>query len=185
MFSFTMQKDETFTGELSTLDSRVVGEIYDRYYPDIYRYALYRVNDAVVAEDIASEVFIRLLESVQNKKGPDTNLKGWLFATASHIVSDHMRVKYRRPMEGLSESLTDETSNVPAEFDLREQNSEFLKAYQKLTSEQQHVLALRFGQGYSLEETAKFLKKKVNAVKALQFRALASLQRLIGEVSDE
>jgi DNA-directed RNA polymerase specialized sigma24 family protein len=54
-----------------------------------------------------------------------------------------------------------------------------------LTAEQQDVLALRFGQGYSLEETASHLKKNVNAVKALQFRALASLQRQIGEVNHE
>jgi DNA-directed RNA polymerase specialized sigma24 family protein len=47
------------------------------------------------------------------------------------------------------------------------------------------VIALRFGQGYSLEETANYLKKNVNAVKALQFRALAALQRQIGEVSYE
>jgi RNA polymerase sigma-70 factor (ECF subfamily) len=58
-------------------------------------------------------------------------------------------------------------------------------AYAQLTSEQQHVLALRFGQGYSLEETATHLKKNVNAVKALQFRALAALQRQIVEVTYE
>jgi RNA polymerase sigma-70 factor, ECF subfamily len=50
----------------------------------------------------------------------------------------------------------------------------------RLTDEQQHVLALRFGQGYSLEETAKVMKKNVNAVKALQFRALTNLQRQVG-----
>jgi RNA polymerase sigma-70 factor (ECF subfamily) len=54
-----------------------------------------------------------------------------------------------------------------------------------LTSEQQHVLALRFGQGYSVEETAAHLQKNINAVKALQFRALAALQRQIGEVNYE
>ena len=54
-----------------------------------------------------------------------------------------------------------------------------------MTPEQQNVLALRFGQGYSLEETASLLEKKVNAVKALQFRALAALQRQIGEANYE
>jgi RNA polymerase sigma-70 factor (ECF subfamily) len=49
----------------------------------------------------------------------------------------------------------------------------------QLTVDQQHVLALRFGSGYSLEETAAILKKKSNAVKALQFRALAALRRAI------
>jgi RNA polymerase sigma-70 factor (ECF subfamily) len=51
-----------------------------------------------------------------------------------------------------------------------------------LTEDQQQVLALRFGQGYSLEETAAVMKKKINAVKALQFRALNALQRVMGVV---
>ncbi len=51
----------------------------------------------------------------------------------------------------------------------------------QLTEDQQQVLALRFGQGYSLEETAAVMKKQINAVKALQFRALNALQRKIGD----
>ena len=58
-------------------------------------------------------------------------------------------------------------------------------AFARLTSEQQDVLALRFGQGYSIEETAAHLKKNANDVKALHFRALASLQRYIGDMNYE
>jgi RNA polymerase sigma-70 factor (ECF subfamily) len=54
-----------------------------------------------------------------------------------------------------------------------------------LTADQQNVLALRFSQGYSLEETASLMKKNVNAIKALQFRALAALQRKLREVAHE
>jgi RNA polymerase sigma-70 factor (ECF subfamily) len=54
----------------------------------------------------------------------------------------------------------------------------------QLTEDQQQVLTLRFGQGFSLEETAEFMKKKVNAVKALQFRALNALQRKMGEENE-
>jgi len=69
--------------------------------------------------------------------------------------------------------------------DQREQNRAVQSAYTQLTPEQQNVLALRFGQGYSLEETAEFMNKNVNAIKALQFRALAALQRELGEVDYE
>jgi RNA polymerase sigma-70 factor (ECF subfamily) len=55
------------------------------------------------------------------------------------------------------------------------------KALARLTAEQQHVLTLRFGDGYSLQETAEIMKKKTNAIKALQFRALAALRRGVGE----
>jgi RNA polymerase sigma-70 factor (ECF subfamily) len=145
----------------------------------------YRLNDQYVAEDITSDVFVRLLQAVQNKRGPRTNLKAWLLATASHIVTDHIRRTYRRPTEVLPEDVMDPTSLPGDEYDHKEQVINFQQAFRRLTAEQQHVLSLRFGDGYSLEETASLLKKKVNAVKALQFRALAALQRYIGDVSYE
>ena len=171
--------------DLRQLDAQSIGAIYDRYFSDVYRYIRYRINDEAIAEDLASEVFVRLLEAARKNQGPQTNLKGWLIATASNAVNDHLRRQYRRPTETLSDAMPDESTNIPAELDLREQNQTVQLALAQLTSEQQHVLALRFGLGYSLEETATYLKKKVNAVKALQFRALASLQRQIGEVTHE
>ena len=170
---------------LLKLDSQAIGAIYDQYFPEVYRYVRYRINDDPIAEDIASDVFVRLLEAVQKKQGPQSSLKGWLIATASHAVNDHLRRQYRRPVEALSDSLPDQTASVHSEVDVREQNRMVRNAYTQLTSEQQHVLALRFGQGYSIEETAAHMKKNINAVKALQFRALASLQRQIGEVNYE
>lgn len=164
------------------LDPKVIGAVYDQYFSEVYRYVLYRVGDQSLAEDIASDVFIRLLEAVNNKRGPENNIKGWLIGTASHAVMDHFRKKYRRPEDELPESLPDLEPGPVSEVDTREQNRLVRGAYAKLTDEQQTVLALRFGQGYSLEETADHMKKNVNAVKALQFRALAALQREIGEV---
>jgi len=179
-----LEDNHAFEG-LRKLDQQVIGAIYDRYFPEVYRYILYRVSDPTIAEDITSEVFVRLLEASQNGRAPKSNLKGWLIGTASHAVTDHMRRKYRRPEEAISDSLMDLQPGPAFEVDRREQNRAVQNAYAQLTSEQQDVLALRFGQGYSLEETAAILKKNVNAVKALQFRALASLQRGIGEVKDE
>lgn len=173
------------TQDLRRFDSQAIGAIYDQYFSEVYRYALYRVGDQTLAEDIASDVFIRLLESIQAGRPPQTNLKGWLIGTASHVVTDHMRRKYRRPEEGITESLPDLTPGPASEVDQREQNRAVQNAYAQLTSEQQHVLTLRFGQGYSLEETASVMNKNVNAVKALQFRALAALQREVGEVDYE
>jgi RNA polymerase sigma-70 factor (ECF subfamily) len=170
---------------LQSLDSQAISAIYDRYFPEVYRYVRYRINDDSTAEDLASEVFVRLLEAAQKKQGPQSSLRGWLIATASHAVNDHLRRKYRRPVETLSDAMPDGGPSVHSEVDAREQNRIVQSAYAQLTSEQQHVLALRFGQGYSLEETAAHLKKNINAVKALQFRALASLQRQMGEVNYE
>ena len=169
---------------LKNLDSQVIGAVYDRYIADVYRFVYYRLNDEQLAEDISSDTFVRLLEAIKKRRGPKTNLKGWLLATASHAVTDHLRQAYRHPAEVLSDMIPNgAAASISDEVDRREQVNAFQQAYIKLTSEQQNVLALRFGAGYSLEETARVMQKNVNAIKALQYRALASLQRNIGEVA--
>ncbi len=139
-----------------------------------------------MAEDLSSDVFVRLLEALNKGRGPQTNLKGWLLSTASHAVADYLRQAYRRPTEALSDGMSD--ASAPAlteEVDRRERVDSVRSAYERLTVDQQNVLALRFGDGYSLDETASAMQKNVNAIKALQFRALAALQRLIGEETHE
>jgi RNA polymerase sigma-70 factor (ECF subfamily) len=170
---------------LRKLDSQSLGAIYDRYFPEVYRYVRYRIGDEKLAEDIASEIFVRLMEASRRNRGPQSNLRGWLIATASNAVNDHFRRSYRRPVETLTESIPDGGPSVHSEVDEREKQRLVQRAMARLTPEQQHVLALRFGQGYSIEETAVLLNKNINAVKALQFRALGSLQRQIGEANYE
>jgi len=183
-YSMTNYEEQSELEGLKNLDSQVIGAVYDRYFADVYRFVYYRLNDEQVAEDISSDAFVRLLEAVKRRRGPQTNLKGWLLATASHAVTDHLRQSYRHPKEVLSEMIPNgSASSLIEEVDQREMVNCFQQAYTHLTLEQQNVLALRFGDGYSLEETARVMQKNVNAVKALQFRALAALQRTIGEVA--
>jgi len=185
-YSMTKYEEQSEIEGLINLDSQVIGAVYDRYFTDVYRFVYYKLNDEQVAEDISSDVFVRLLEAVKKKRGPQTNLKGWLLATASHAVADYLRRVYRRPTEELSDTMPDESASMlREEIDRREQVGSVQAAYTELTPDQQNVLALRFGDGYSLEETARVMQKNVNAVKALQFRALAALQRNIGEVAHE
>lgn len=168
--------------QLNNINTKTIGAIYDEYFPELYRYALYRLGDETLAEDIASDVFIRLLEATRVGRGPQTNLKGWLIATASNIVTDHLRKKYRHQEDEIPASFPDLQPALALQVDQREQTRAMKNALTKLTDEQQNVLAFRFGQGYSIEETATLMNKNINAIKALQFRALAALQRELGEV---
>ncbi len=87
------------------LESRALAEIHDRFYPDLYRYLVYRTGDEHTADDLSSEVFMRLLEALQSGKGPDV-LRPWLFGVAGHLVADHFRRAARRPQVELSEDLS-------------------------------------------------------------------------------
>ncbi len=167
---------------LRRLDSQVISAVYDRYFPDVFRFVRYRINDDKAAEDLSSDVFMRLLEAARANRAPDTNLRAWLLSTASHLVNDHLRRHYRRPVENLDESHADQRTNLPVEYEQKERLGRMKNALSTLTDEQQNVLALRFGGGFSLEETAAALKKNVNAIKQLQFRALAALQRKMDDL---
>src|SRR5512133_2340206 len=167
---------------LKRLDAQIVSAVYDRYFPEVYRFVRYRLSDEHVAEDIASDVFVRLLEAVEAGRGPETNLKAWLLSTASHIVTDYLRKSYRRPESELPETMPDGIPDPSQDYEKLERERCLKKAMSTLTDEQQYVVTLRFNQGYSLEETAGLMKKNVNSVKQLQFRALAALNRALGDM---
>lgn len=177
--------EKTLLQQARRLDERALGQIHDRYYPEIYRYALYRTGRTEVADDIAGEVFVRLLDALHQERAPRTTLRGWLFGVASNLVVDYYR-KAPRESAPLDEAQA-APGSASAEAELRLQKQEVRAALRQLTREQQEVLALRFGDGFSVEETAEAMGKSVNAAKALQFRALEALRRVlgVGEVSYE
>lgn len=164
------------------LDSSALEQIHDRYYPEIYRYALYRTGDRTVAEDVAAEVFLRLLDALHSERRPQTTLRGWLFGVASHLVADHFR---RTPVLPLSGSLVAASTSPSDEAERHIRQSDVRNALGQLTAEQHEVIALRFGNGFSVEQTADALGKSITAVKALQFRALAALRRALVEAKHE
>ena len=178
-----MSVEESELDELRRLDPQAITRIHNRYFPEIYRYVRYRSGDENVAEDIVGETFTRLLEAIIAGQGPNTSLRGWLVGTASHLVNDHLRKQYAHPVEVLSEELEFSVDGLSPyqQAELSERQQSVREALAKLSPEQQQVIALRFGGGYSLEETASFMKKRTNAIKALQFRAFASLRRMISE----
>lgn len=179
----TMSMPETRELEsLQRLDPQAISAVYDRYFPEVFKFVRYRLSDEHLAEDIASDVFIRLLEAIKAGRAPQTSLKAWLLGTASHIVTDHLRKTYRRPESELPETMPDLTPDPTQTYEHKDRERILKGALSSLTDEQQNVITLRFGQGYSLEETAALMKKNVNAIKQLQFRALAALNRAMGEI---
>jgi RNA polymerase sigma-70 factor, ECF subfamily len=162
------------------LDPQALAQIHDRYYPAVYRYVRYRLENEQIVEDISSEVFLRLLDHFHRQKGEIHDLRAWMIGTASNLVNDHLRQKYRRPTEDLEDHETlVATDDLHGTVEQNENQRAVQQAMQQLTREQQHVLALRFSQGMSIEETAQMMNKTIGAIKVLQFRALASIRKLL------
>lgn len=139
---------------LRALEAEAISAIHTRYFPELYRYAAYRTGDDQLAEDLAAETLVRLLESLQSGKGPTSSLRGWLMGTLANQVNDHFRRVYARPTTELSEDLRAEGKDLSALAEDTDQRAAVRRALARLTPEQQHVLSLRFGSELSLEETA-------------------------------
>lgn len=168
--------DDKLLAGARRLDSRALAEIHDRYYPGLHRYLIYRTGDDDTAADLASEVFMRLLDNLHAGKSPDS-LNAWLFGVANHLVADHFRRQARRPQVALSDDLPGPEDAHNIEADKRMDIAAVRAALRHLTEEQQQVLALRFDRDLSIAEAAALMKKSETAVKQLQFRAVAALRR--------
>ena len=174
-----MTSEDTLT-RVRRLDVIALTRIHDRYYMDVYRYVRYRLGDEQISEDIASEVFMRLLDALHKKGGPKVDIRSWLIGTASNLINDHLRRQYSRKTETIEDNEQIVAPGTPEEsLEISMQNQQLQEAIRQLTQDQQQVLALRFAGEYSLEQTATEMKKTVNAIKALQFRAVEALKRLL------
>jgi RNA polymerase sigma-70 factor (ECF subfamily) len=167
---------ESLVREAKNLDREALSELCVYFYPRIYRYVFYRVGTRQDAEDITSEVFVRMVKSLNTQKG---SFQAWLFRIASNLVIDHYRRNARQ-----KKALLNEESQVSLESTRDESEDLFLQhelktALAELTEEQQQVITLKFMEGYDNSEIADILSKSVGAVKALQFRALASLREIL------
>ncbi len=172
-----MTGDAALLERITRHDQQALAEVHERYFDPIYRYLSYRISDADAAADLTGEVFLALLKALKANKPPQTSLGGWLYAVARNLAADYLKkrvvtVPLLEEIESDLPSLTDQVYLAHLAPTLR-------LAVRQLTEEQQHVIALRFGQGLSLAETAESMDKSVGAVKALQHRALLSLARLM------
>jgi RNA polymerase sigma-70 factor (ECF subfamily) len=162
-------------------DAQAFAALYDRYVDRVYRFALYRVNgDTALAEDITSEVFLRALRKIRGFRWQGRDVGAWLLTIARNLVLDHFK-SGRSRLEVLGVEGADADRVVDAEDAAlsRVSTQELYRAISRLGSEQQEVIYWRFLQGYSVAETAAAMGKSDGAIKALQYRAVKALYRLV------
>lgn len=166
-------------------DPSAFGEIYDRYSETVYRYIYFRVNNAQLAEDLASETFLRALRRISSFSWQGRAFGAWLVTIARNLVVDHFKSgRYRLEIVkpdvlGTDSPETDPTTSPETAALEKLTNATLLTAVKKLNPDQQECIVLRFLQGFTVAETARTMGKNEGAVKALQYRAVRTLARLL------
>lgn len=160
-------------------DRAAFAELYDTYVDSVYRYLIYRVREASDAEDLTSEVFTRAFANIHRYRWQGKSFLAWLYTIARNAVTDRRRRD--RPTVELENAFS-LAADGPSAHDRAvhgEQVVALRGAVKHLTSEQQQVLSLRFGSNLSSRQVAQLLGKNEGAIRALQFRALGRLRKLL------
>lgn len=172
-----MESGRDLLQRVLALDESALAEVFDDYYPLLYRYIFHCVHHAETAEDLAAEVFRRLLEQIAEGRGPRRNLKAWLFRVAYNLVVDDSRRQVHRQHAALNESLSTGEAAVEEQAQRAMLATEAQRALDGLTPKQRTVIILKFLVGLENDEVAQVLSLPVGAVKSLQHRGLEAMRR--------
>lgn len=158
-------------------DTKSVARLCETFYPKVYRYFYYRVNQIEDAEDLTNETCLKAVGALQQQRG---SFHAWLFRIASNLVADfYRRQSVRQSVESVGDSIETFHGNGH-QADAVVEQEELRQALRHLTEEQQQVIILKFIEGYETDEIAEMLGKSAGAIRAIQFRALTTLRAMFG-----
>ncbi len=149
-------------------DEGAISFIFDNYYPRVYNYGLIQVRDVQAAEDLASDVMLRVLEAIPRYRARGVPLSAWIFRIARNRLVDIRRNRTRRREVGLEDSQIAAPGSPHASVERALNYGQVCTALEKLTEVH-----------FDVATVARILGRSESAIKSLQFRALASLRRIL------
>jgi RNA polymerase sigma-70 factor, ECF subfamily len=159
-------------------DRGALEELYLIHFDRIYSYLHVTVGNRHDAEDLTTQTFLKMLESIGKFRWGSAPFSAWLFRIAHNLAMDHFRATKRwQPEEEVPEPEPDESTSAEAGALDSIGRKSMLTLIDDLSGEQQQVLTLKFVFGFSNGEAATILGKTEGAVKSLQHRALVTLHK--------
>ena len=154
-------------------------ELYRLHFDRIYGYLRLSLGNRHDAEDLTNQTFIRMLESIDRFVWRQVPFSAWLFRIAHNLLVDHFRVVKRTTPEEEPEHPDMVEASAEDEAMTALSRESMLKLIGGLSTDQQQVLTLKFGFDFANAEIAAILGKSEGAVKALQHRAICTLEQRV------
>jgi RNA polymerase sigma-70 factor, ECF subfamily len=159
-------------------DSSIWDGWFQRYYPNLFRYAYIRLRRRAEAEEIASQVFVEAYRGIGRYTYTGKPVLAWLYRIAHNLVYDRLKLEERRSVLQVDSPAVTDTTEGPESIIA---NIDLLNAIDTLTDEQRDVVILRYFLGMSAQEVSGVVGKSPAAVFSLQARALIALRGRLGE----
>jgi RNA polymerase sigma-70 factor (ECF subfamily) len=161
-------------------DRDALEELYLMHFDRIYSYLHMSVGNRHDAEDLTTQTFLKMLESIKRFRWQSAPFSAWLFRIAHNLAMDHFRARRRwQPEEEVPEPAGEEEPSAELQAMQAIGRESMLDLIENLSPEQQQVLTLKFVFNFPNGDVATILGKTEGAVKSLQHRALVSLQKQI------
>ena len=160
-------------------DSSVISALYERYHKDVFRYLYYRVSDQQAAEDLTSEVFLRMIHALEGYRSQNTSFQAWLFQIARNLAIDYYRKMNYRNHLSLEENLISGKDDPDTAVDHHLDNQRLRLALTQINDVQRDVIVMRFVAGMPIAQVAQALHKSEDSIKAIQRRGLAALRAIL------
>ncbi len=159
-------------------DRTALEELYLLHFDRIYGYLHMSVGNRHDAEDLTTQTFVKMLEAIRRFQWRSVPFSAWLLRIAHNLAIDHFRANRRwQPEEHVPESAHGVESSAEEQALASLGQTRMLTLVERLSPEQRQVLTLKFVYRFSNGEAAAILGKTEGAVKSLQHRALASLEK--------
>ena len=160
-------------------DEDALQKLYEKYYPKIYNYAFLQMGDVHAAEDLTSDVMLKMLESIQKYSFRGLPFGAWVFRIARNRLIDLHRRRKRRGEVDLSETISGTLASPESMAERALERGQIQIALKHLTDEQRQVIVLKFIQGFDNRSVGRIMGRSEGAVKSLQHRALGRLRRVL------
>ena len=162
-------------------DPAVLAELFESHYNGVFRYLYYRVGDQHTAEDLASEVFLRMIAALPRYLPQQVAFRAWVYQIARNLSIDYFRATNRHPQVQLQEDLAVEHADPLRIVEKGLTTEKLYRALGQLPDHQRDVVILRFISGLPIGEVARTLHKSEDSIKGLQRRALSALRNQLIE----
>lgn len=153
-------------------------QIYEQYHDKVLRYIYGKVNDMYLAEDLCSDVFLKVTEKIDSFDGSKASISTWLFTITRNTLTDYYRT--RKIHVEIPETLSDE-SDVEENL-CKEQDLEMLaKALGRLEQRQRDIIIFRYYHGMTMKAIAEKMGISYAYVKVLYNKGLTVLRDYFGQ----